>query len=323
MFRPRARPARQPGAAARSAEGEWDALVERVRRSKGTVLDQPRDPGRRHARAGGAGGGRPRPARDPRRLHRPRPRPPGARRSGRSGQAPAGHALPRFLRRIQAPGSSSPRPVVLAGPGTARRARAVEPHLPPERVHVVTVPQPGAPHGELWRRFCRPSASTRAWAPGGQRRAATPRSASPRARCCASSTAGCARAGLAHGDYRTPDPRPGRARDPGQPPRRRNGWRCRRSSATGPRRSARPGSSGSSAPASTSSATSTTCARSGPIRETEKRDPDRVRQRKIADAALDALVAMIEEAARRDDPDEHARSKPGHKAARRLRGGDR
>lgn len=37
--------------------------------------------------------------------------------------------------------------------------------LPPERVHVVVVPQPGAPSGELWRRFCGALGIDPAWAP--------------------------------------------------------------------------------------------------------------------------------------------------------------
>jgi hypothetical protein len=37
--------------------------------------------------------------------------------------------------------------------------------LPPGRVHVVTVPQPGAPQGELWRRFCTAVGIDPAWAP--------------------------------------------------------------------------------------------------------------------------------------------------------------
>lgn len=38
-------------------------------------------------------------------------------------------------------------------------------HLPPERVHLVTVPQSGAPRDELWHRYCRALAIDPAWAP--------------------------------------------------------------------------------------------------------------------------------------------------------------
>jgi hypothetical protein len=37
--------------------------------------------------------------------------------------------------------------------------------LPPSQVHVVTVSQPGAPHGELWRRFCTAVGIDPVWAP--------------------------------------------------------------------------------------------------------------------------------------------------------------
>jgi hypothetical protein len=37
--------------------------------------------------------------------------------------------------------------------------------LPPERVHLVTVPHPGAPPDELWHRFCRALRIDPAWAP--------------------------------------------------------------------------------------------------------------------------------------------------------------
>jgi hypothetical protein len=37
--------------------------------------------------------------------------------------------------------------------------------LPPERVHLVTVPQPGAPRDELWRRYCAAFGVDPAWAP--------------------------------------------------------------------------------------------------------------------------------------------------------------
>ena len=37
--------------------------------------------------------------------------------------------------------------------------------LPPERVHLVTVPQSGAPREELWHRYCRAFGIDPAWAP--------------------------------------------------------------------------------------------------------------------------------------------------------------
>jgi len=38
-------------------------------------------------------------------------------------------------------------------------------NLPPERIHVVTVPPTGAAHDELWHRFCRALDMDPAWAP--------------------------------------------------------------------------------------------------------------------------------------------------------------
>jgi hypothetical protein len=43
--------------------------------------------------------------------------------------------------------------------------------LPPEQVHLITIPQPGAPRGELWERFCRVVGIDLAWAPADTNRA--------------------------------------------------------------------------------------------------------------------------------------------------------
>lgn len=43
--------------------------------------------------------------------------------------------------------------MVLAGPGPARRADHLGAGLPPEQIHLVTVPGPGGPHDALWDRF--------------------------------------------------------------------------------------------------------------------------------------------------------------------------
>ena len=49
------------------------------------------------------------------------------------------------------------------------------------------------------------------------------------------------------------------------------------------------------------------------------RDPDRARRRDVVDAAVDALTAVILEAASRPDPQDQLSAKIG-RAARRLRG---
>ena len=199
--------------------GEWDALAKRVRRSKGTVLvsheilaGATREQVERAMRSS-LGSARSTssspPATSPGRC----------RRSGRSDSS-TGRSIPyrRFLRQIQAPGSScAVGPDVLAGAGTDRRARAVEP--PPDA-------RPGARRdraaaGGPARRAVaallpRRRASIR---PGRPRtaRAATPRSASRESRCSASSTAGSRRRPRAQ-RLRLARPPPGRARDPGADP---------------------------------------------------------------------------------------------------------
>ncbi len=59
-------------------------------------------------------------------------------------------------------------------------------HVPPERVHVVTVPPAGSDPGVLWRRFCA-ATGLRADAYSLDVPAATPRLAAWRPRCCAGS----------------------------------------------------------------------------------------------------------------------------------------
>lgn len=43
-------------------------------------------------------------------------------------------------------------------------------NLPPDRIHLVTVPQPGAPHGTLWLRFCKVTGIDPLWAPADSER---------------------------------------------------------------------------------------------------------------------------------------------------------
>ncbi len=146
------------------AVGAWDALVRRVRRRRGTVVIS-------HEILA------PAPAEAIARAHRDLA---GladtelhivytARDIGR--QVPAawqesikqGRPWPyrRFLRKVQASGDqwflrAFDLPTVLAGWGAG---------LPPERVHLITVPQPGADRGLLWERFCHTLGIDPAWAP--------------------------------------------------------------------------------------------------------------------------------------------------------------
>ena len=146
--------------------GEWDALAKRVRRSKGTVLisheilaGATREQVERAVGSLGSA-----------EIHIVFTARDIARQVPAEWQERLKHrqVIPyrRFLRQIQAPGSSSPSArtfwQVQGLTGVLERWSR---HLTPDRVHVVTVPQPGAPHGELWRRFCRAVEVDPAWAP--------------------------------------------------------------------------------------------------------------------------------------------------------------
>jgi hypothetical protein len=78
----------------------------------------------------------------------------------------AGRGFRRFLDRLEAGdlwwGRALDLPRVLETWGA---------HLPPERVHVVTVPAPGAAPDELWRRYCTVFGIDPAWAPAQSERA--------------------------------------------------------------------------------------------------------------------------------------------------------
>ena len=62
--------------------------------------------------------------------------------------------------------------------------------LPPENVHLVTVPQAGAPRDLLWQRYCQAFGIDPAWAPPSRATGRTCRSARPRPPWSAGSTGG-------------------------------------------------------------------------------------------------------------------------------------
>jgi hypothetical protein len=299
--------------------GEWDALAKRVRRSKGTVLisheilaGATREQVERAVGSLGSA-----------EIHIVFTARDIARQVPAEWQERLKHRqvilYRRFLRQIQAPGSSSPSArtfwQVQGLTGVLERWSR---HLTPDRVHVVTVPQPGAPHGELWRRFCRAVDVDPAWAPEDSPRR-NPSIGVAQSMMLRELNRRLRAVGLAHSDYsalvrrlvvhETLASRPDDERL-ALPPQFRD-WA-----------------------EEVSETWSEWLVGSGvdivgdlddlrpvwPDPETEKRVPRRVRQRNITDAALDALVAVIEEAARRDDPRELVGSKLG-KATRRLRGG--
>lgn len=142
------------------ADGSWDALVRRVRRSSGTVIvsheifsaARPDKVQRLKRDLEGA------------ELHvvytvrdLARQIPAAWQESVKQGRT---WRYGGFLRRVQRDRSWFSRafdlPTVLTNWGAG---------LAPERIHVVTVPQPGAPRDTLWKRFCEVIEIDPAWAP--------------------------------------------------------------------------------------------------------------------------------------------------------------
>ena len=148
------------------AEGEWEALVRRARRARGTVvLSHEILAGAKPAEAERALE-RPVVRRGARRLQRARRGPPGRGRVAGAAQAPAeGDASGPSCGSSARPTSARPTRWfwrVQGLPGVLERWGN---GLPPAQVHVVTVPRPGGPPEELWRRFCTALGIDPAWAP--------------------------------------------------------------------------------------------------------------------------------------------------------------
>ncbi len=154
--RPHASALGRPGARGRGGLGPARAARSRARRH----LDhQPRDPGHRHARPD-----RPR-ARQPRARGRRRgcgvaPGDLGGATScADPGRVAGERQAPRRVRLREVP-RHHPRPdrshrsaVGSGRAGDPRHPRPLGAALPPERVHLVTVPAPGSPRDLLWQRF--------------------------------------------------------------------------------------------------------------------------------------------------------------------------
>jgi hypothetical protein len=300
-----------------TAKGEWDALVRRTRRSKGSVVIS-------HeilAAAGQEQVERAVTSLSPADLHVVLTVRDIARQVPAEWQERLKHRsrLPygKFVRRVTDPqvrgeAARSFWDVQGVTDVLGRWSR----QLDPDHVHVVTVPQPGAPHGELWRRFCRAVRVDPAWAPLdsvrrnpsiGVAETAMLRRLNDRLRLVE----------LEHGDYgtlvrrrivhETLAARPVTDRL-ALPPEQYDwaeqvaeSWRtwivASGVDVVGDLDDLRP-------------------VRPGP--DEVWLDPDRARPREVADAALEALVAMIEEAARRDDPDAQLGARVTQ-AAKRLR----
>ena len=189
--------------------------------------------------------------------------------------------------------------------------------LPPEQIHLVTVPQPGAPRDLLWQRYCDAFGIDPSWAPAesdrenvsiGTAETALVRRLNRRLK----------RAGLAGDDYR----------------------RLVRQLVVHETLAQRTGMTRATLPPSAYPWVEEIAQEwvdwvegSGihvigdvadlrPVRPAEDavwHDPDKPRRREMVDAALDAMVALTVEAASRPDPDDQLSAKLG-RAARRLRG---
>jgi hypothetical protein len=189
--------------------------------------------------------------------------------------------------------------------------------LPPEQVHLVTVPQPGAPRDELWRRYCRAFGIDPEWAPVESERANVSIGTAETA-LLRKLNRRLKRAGLGADDYRAlvrqllvHETLAGRTdmRRATLPPAA-YGWAAEVAEewvewvvgsgidVVGDVEDLRP---------------------VPPPPGARWKDPDQPRRVDMVDAALDALVAMIMEAADRPDPSDQLTARIG-RAARRLRG---
>jgi hypothetical protein len=187
--------------------------------------------------------------------------------------------------------------------------------LDPSRVHIVTVPKSGAAPGQLWRRFCQAVDIDPALAPTDAPRG-NPSLGVAQTAMLRELNLRLRRTDLSDGDYRTLVRRvlvhqtlahETKGRRLALPPQDHewasdvaDAWikSLRRSKVTVHGRLAD--------------------LRPVPVSEDAWRDPDQPASRRVADAALTALVAMTQEAARRDDPDQHLSARV-LKAADRIR----
>jgi hypothetical protein len=297
------------------AKGEWDALVKRTRRADGRVVVS-------HEILAGATGEQVERAVTslaPAEIHVVLTARDIARQVPAEWQERLKHQgrvrYGKFVRRIQKPRSAIGRSFWQVQ-GVVQVLERWSRQLPPDRVHVVTVPQPGAPHGELWRRFCRAVDVDPAWAPLDSVRR-NPSIGAPESAMLRQLNDRLRRTQLEHADYRTLV----------------RHLIVHETLATGPveQRITLPPDCHDWAE-ETFDSWREWIVGSGvdvvgdvedlrparPAPDAVWHDPDRPRPREVADAALDALVTMVEEAARRDDPDEQLSARVT-KAAKRLR----
>jgi hypothetical protein len=298
------------------AEGEWEALVRRTRRARGTVVLS-------HEILAGA-----KPAETQRALadlsfaevHVVYTARDVARQVAAEWQEQLKHqrkvSFRTFLRQIRDTDNSKATRWFWRVQGLPDVLERWGSGLPPSQVHVVTLPQPGGPPGELWRRFCATVGIDPAWAPKDSGRR-NPSIGTAESTLLRRLNARLKAAGLPSDQYRAlvrqlvvhetlaardgirPVTLPPEAHDWAEEVA--HGWiewvKDAGVDVVGDLDELRP---------------------VRPPPGVEWQDPDKPRPRDVSSAALDALVAVTLEAARRPDPDDTLASRAA-KLARYLR----
>lgn len=317
MFRPALDLVERPWAGLqRDVEGEWDALVRRAQRTRGSVIIS-------HEILAGANREQVERAVTslaPADIHIVVTARDIARQVPAEWQERLKHrhvsSYRRFVRRVRRRPRSEQAQSFWQVQDLTRVLERWSRQLTPDHVHVVTVPQPGGPHDELWRRFCHAVGVDPAWAPLDSVRR-NPSIGSAETVLLRRLNARLRKEGLQQADYaalvrqlivhetlaaRTTADRitlPPNAYDwADEIADRWHDWLVGSGvDVIGDLEDLRP---------------------VRPAPDAAWNDPDRPRQRDVTDVTMEALVAMVMEAARRTPPDEQLTARVG-KVARRLR----
>lgn len=317
MFRPALDLLERPWAGVQhEVHGEWDALVRRTRRARGRVVIS-------HEILAGANREQVERAVTslaPADIHLVFTARDIARQVPAEWQERVKHrhvgSYRRFVRRIQKNQRSEPAQSFWQVQDLVQVLTRWSRQLTPDHVHVVTVPQPGAPHGELWRRFCRAIDVDPAWTPLDSVRR-NPSIGVAETTMLRRLNARLRQEGLEQADYSAlvrglvvhdtlaiserseKITLPPEAYDwADEVAERWRDWLVGSGvDVVGDLDDLRP---------------------VRPAPDATWRNPDRPRHRDVADVTMEALVAVVMEAARRDDPGEQLSARVG-KVARRLR----
>jgi hypothetical protein len=299
------------------ARGEWGRLMDRVRRHQGTVIIS-------HEILAGATAAQARQAMadlEGSEVHLVYSARDLARQIPAEWQEGVKHrrrrSFARFLTQVQSARRTKPKLWFWKAQGLPDVLTRWGAGLPPERIHLVTVPQSGAPRDLLWQRYCQAFGIDPAWAPEesdrenvsiGTAETALLRKLNRRLR----------RAGVANADYRRLVRQIVVHETLAQ--------RKQMTKATLP--PAAFGWAGEIAEEWVEWVEGAGIDVIGDLEDLRPvpppatatwQDPDRPRRADVADAAVDAIVALVQEASNRPDPHDQLTAKLG-RAARRLRG---